>query len=100
MIAHILPNCIAPLIVQMAIAAPDAILVEATLSFLGLGAQLPAATWGNMLGAAQTYLARSWTYALMPGLAITFTVIGLNYFADALQDALDPRRIRASSGNA
>ena len=100
MTAHILPNCVAPLIVQMAIAAPDAILVEATLSFLGLGAPLPAATWGNMLGSAQTYLARSWTYALVPGLAITLTVIGLNYFADALQDALDPRRIRAGSGTA
>ena len=100
MTRHILPNCIAPLIVQMAIAAPDAILVEATLSFLGLGAPLPAATWGNMLGSAQTFLARSWTYALVPGLAITLTVIGLNYFADALQDALDPRRIRAGSGTA
>jgi peptide/nickel transport system permease protein len=100
MAAHILPNCIAPLIVQMAIAAPDAILVEATLSFLGLGAPLPAPTWGNMLGSAQTYLGRSWVYALAPGLAITLTVIGLNYFADALQDALDPRRIRAGSGTA
>ena len=94
-VAHILPNCIAPLIVQMAIAAPEAILVEATLSFLGLGAPPPAPTWGNMLGSAQTYLARSWVYALAPGLAITLTVVGLNYFADALQDALDPRRIRA-----
>ena len=100
MTSHILPNCIAPLIVQMAIAAPDAILVEATLSFLGLGAPLPAPTWGNMLGSAQTYLARSWVYALAPGLAITFTVIGLNYFADALQDALDPRRIRAGGKTA
>jgi peptide/nickel transport system permease protein len=100
MTGHILPNCIAPLIVQMAIAAPDAILVEATLSFLGLGAPLPAPTWGNMLGSAQTYLARSWVYALAPGLAITLTVIGLNYFADALQDALDPRRIRAASSTA
>jgi peptide/nickel transport system permease protein len=96
MLAHILPNCVAPLIVQMAIAAPEAILVEATLSFLGLGAPLPAPTWGNMLGSAQMYLARSWTYALFPGLAITLTVIGLNYFADALQDAIDPRRIRAT----
>jgi peptide/nickel transport system permease protein len=93
---HILPNCIAPLIVQMAIAAPDAILVEASLSFLGLGAPLPAPTWGNMLSSAQAYLARSATYALFPGLAITLTVIGLNYFADALQDAIDPRRIRAA----
>jgi peptide/nickel transport system permease protein len=100
MVSHILPNCIAPLIVQMAIAAPEAILVEATLSFLGLGAPLPAPTWGNMLGSAQTYLARSWVYALAPGLAITLTVIGLNYFADALQDALDPRRIRAGTGTA
>ena len=97
---HILPNCIAPLIVQMAIAAPDAILVEATLGFLGLGAPLPAPTWGNMLASAQTFLARSWVYALAPGLAITLTVIGLNYFADALQDALDPRRIRAGGGTA
>jgi peptide/nickel transport system permease protein len=100
MTAHILPNCIAPLIVQMAIAAPDAILVEATLSFLGLGAQLPAATWGNMLASAQGVLSRSTTYALFPGLAITLTVIGLNYFADALQDAIDPRRIRASATKA
>jgi len=97
MLAHILPNCIAPLIVQMAIAAPDAILVEASLSFLGLGAPLPAATWGNMLASAQGVLSRSTTYALFPGLAITLTVIGLNYFADALQDAIDPRRIRASA---
>ncbi len=100
MLYHILPNCIAPLIVQMAIAAPEAILVESSLSFLGLGAPLPAATWGNMLSSAQAFLSRSWTYALMPGLAITLTVVGLNYFADALQDALDPRRIRAGSGNA
>ena len=96
MLGHILPNCVAPLIVQMAIAAPEAILVEASLSFLGLGAPLPAPTWGNMLSSSQAYLARSWTYALFPGLAITLTVVGLNYFADALQDALDPRRIRAA----
>jgi peptide/nickel transport system permease protein len=99
MVAHIMPNCVAPLIVQMAIAAPDAILVEASLSFLGLGTPLPAATWGNMLGTAQTFLARSWTYAIFPGLAITLTVVGLNYFADALQDAIDPRRIRATASN-
>ncbi|MCC6179820.1 MAG: ABC transporter permease [Chloroflexi bacterium] len=97
MLAHILPNCLAPLVVQMAIAAPEAILVEATLSFLGLGAPLPAPTWGNLLSAAQAYLSRSWTYALFPGLAITLAVIGLNYFADALQDAIDPRRIRAAA---
>lgn len=92
---HILPNCVAPLVVQMAIAAPEAILVEASLSFLGLGSQPPAASWGTMLSSAQGYLSRSATYALFPGLAITLVVIGLNYFADGLQDAIDPRRIRA-----
>jgi peptide/nickel transport system permease protein len=96
MLTHILPNCIAPLIVQMAIAAPEAIIVEASLSFLGLGSQPPAASWGNMLSAAQGFLSRSATYALAPGLAITLVVVGLNFFADGLQDAIDPRRIRAA----
>jgi peptide/nickel transport system permease protein len=98
MLSHILPNCVAPLVVQMAIAAPEAILVEASLSFLGLGSQPPLASWGNMLSGAQGYLSRSATYALFPGLAITFVVVGLNYFADALQDAIDPRRSYAGVG--
>ena len=92
--AHVFPNCVAPLVVQMAIAAPEAILVEASLSFLGLGSQPPDASWGNMLSAAQGYLSRSPSYALFPGLAITAVVIGMNYFADALQDAIDPQRVR------
>jgi peptide/nickel transport system permease protein len=91
-LTHVFPNCLAPLIVQMAIAAPDAILVEATLSFLGLGSQPPAASWGNMLASAQGYLSRSATYALFPGLAITLIVFGLNFFADGLQEAIDPTR--------
>ena len=95
MFEHVFPNCVAPLVVQMAIAAPEAILVEASLSFLGLGAQPPEASWGNMLSAAQAYLYRSAWYALFPGLAITSVVIGMNFLADGLQDALDPRRIRA-----
>ena len=92
--AHVFPNCLAALIVQMAIAAPDAILVEAALSFLGLGSQPPDPSWGNMLSAAQGYIYRSASYALFPGLAITLVVLGMNFFADGLQDALDPRRIR------
>jgi len=96
MLVHVFPNCLAPLIVQMAIAAPDAILVEAALSFLGLGSQPPDASWGNMLSAAQGYLYRSETYALFPGLAITLVVLGMNFFADGLQDAIDPRRIRGA----
>jgi peptide/nickel transport system permease protein len=82
--------------VQMAIAAPEAIVVEASLSFLGLGSQPPDASWGTMLSDAQRTLSRSATYAIFPGLAITAVVIGLNSFADGLQDAIDPRRVRAS----
>jgi peptide/nickel transport system permease protein len=96
MLGHVFPNCVAPLVVQMGIAIPEAILVEATLSFLGLGSQPPDPSWGNMLSAAQGYLARSVSYALFPGLAITIVVVGMNYFADALQDAIDPRRVRAA----
>jgi peptide/nickel transport system permease protein len=95
MLRHIFPNCLAPLIVLMAIAAPDAILTEAALSFLGLGSQPPAPSWGNMLSDAQGYLARSLSYALFPGMVITIVVFGMNFFADGLQDAIDPRRIRA-----
>lgn len=94
--AHVLPGCLAPLIVQMAIAAPDAILVEAALSFLGLGSRPPAPSWGNMLSAAQGYLGRSATYALFPGLAITLVVLGMNFFADGLRDALDPQQARSA----
>jgi peptide/nickel transport system permease protein len=94
MLRHVFPSCVAPLVVQMAIAVPDAILIEATLSFLGLGSQPPDASWGNMLSAAQGYLYRSPWYALFPGLAITVVVVGMNFFADGLQDALDPSRLR------
>lgn len=96
MFRHLLPNVIMPTIVQMAIAAPFAILVEATLSFLGLGSQPPDPSWGNMLSDAQGYLSRSSTYAIFPGLAITLVVIAMNFFADGVQDAIDPRRIRAA----
>jgi peptide/nickel transport system permease protein len=100
MIKTILPNCVASVLVQMAVTAPAAILVEATLSYLGLGAQLPAPSWGNMLSSAQGYLYRSPTYGIFPGLAITLVVLGMNFFADGLQDAIDPRRIRASAKHA
>ncbi|HLZ27326.1 MAG TPA: ABC transporter permease [Chloroflexota bacterium] len=98
MVQHVFPNCVGPLVVQMAIAVPEAILIEATLSFLGLGSQPPEPSWGNMLGGAQTYLYRSAWYALFPGLAITLAVVGTNFFADGLQDALDPRRVRLRTG--
>jgi peptide/nickel transport system permease protein len=97
MFKTILPNCISPIMVQMAVAVPAAILVEASLSYLGLGSQPPQASWGNMLTSAQGYLYRSPTYGVFPGLAITVVVIGMNYFADGLQDAIDPRRLRGGN---
>ncbi len=94
MFQTIFPNCIAPIMVQATIAVPTAILVEATLAYLGLGTQPPAPSWGNMLQAAQAYLYQTPTYGLFPGVAITLVVIGMNYLSDALQDAIDPRRAR------
>lgn len=90
----ILPNCLTPVIVNIAIAAPSAILMEASLSYLGLGSQPPEPSWGNMLQTAQIYISRTATYGIFPGLALTFVVLGMNFFADGLQDALDPRRTR------
>ncbi len=96
MFKSILPNCLTPVIVNMALAAPGAILVEASLSYLGLGAQPPDPTWGNMLQEAQAYLNQVPTFSIFPGVFITLVVLGMNFFADGLQDALDPRRIRAA----
>lgn len=97
MFGAIFPNCVAPFMVQATIAVPTAILIEATLAYLGLGTQPPAASWGNMLQAAQAYLYQSPTYGLFPGIAITIVVVGMNLLADALQDAIDPRRTRVGS---
>lgn len=97
MVRTILPNCLAALMVQIAIAVPTAILIEATLAYLGLGSQPPEPSWGNMLQAAQSYLYQAPTYGIFPGLAITLMVIGMNYLADGLQDAIDPRRARAGA---
>ena len=94
----ILPNCLTPAIVNMAIAAPSAILLEATLSFLGLGSQPPNPSWGNMLQTAEVYIFQTPTYGIFPGLALTLVVLGMNFFADGLQDALDPRRTRSRRG--
>jgi len=96
MFKSILPNCLTPVLVNIALAAPGAILVEASLSYLGLGSQPPDPTWGNMLREAQGYLKQIPTFAVFPGVFITLVVMGLNFFADGLQDAIDPRRIRAA----
>jgi len=98
MFRTILPNCLTPVIVNIAIAAPSAILMEASLSYLGLGSQPPDPSWGNMLQTAQVYISQTPTYGIFPGLALTFVVLGMNFFADGLQDALDPRRTRSRFG--
>tara|TARA_B100001057_G_scaffold285895_1_gene286085 strand:+ start:776 stop:1603 length:828 start_codon:yes stop_codon:yes gene_type:complete len=91
MIGHVLPNITPVIIVQFTISLAFAILAEAGLSFLGLGTQPPEASWGLMIQASRDYLDRApWT-ALVPGVAVALTVLGLNMFGDVLRDVLDPR---------
>ncbi len=90
-VRHILPNIMPQVIVQATISLAFAILAEAGLSFLGLGTQPPASSWGLMIQASRDYLDRApWT-ALVPGAAVAMTVLGLNMFGDVLRDVLDPR---------
>lgn len=88
---HILPNCMAPLIVQGTISLAYAILAEAALSFLGLGAPPPAPSWGNILSDARNFMLDAPWMTVFPGIAITLAVLGYNLFGDALRDVLDPR---------
>ena len=94
--AHVLPNIAAPLIVQATIQFAIAILAEAALSYLGLGAQAPLVSWGRMLADAQNWIFQAPRLAIFPGLAIAFAVLGLNLLGDGLRDALDPK-LRARS---
>ncbi|MEO3428214.1 ABC transporter permease [Pelagibius sp. CAU 1746] len=90
-VEHILPNIASLLIVQMTIQFALAILAEAGLSYLGLGTQPPAPSWGKMLNEAQTLMSLAPHLAIFPGLAIMVTVLGLNLLGDGLRDLLDPR---------
>jgi peptide/nickel transport system permease protein len=91
---HILPNAMGSLVVATTMSAGSLILLESTLSYLGLGTQPPAASWGNMLTGAQDLLQDAPLLALWPGLLILLTVIAFNFVGDGLQDALDPRSER------
>jgi peptide/nickel transport system permease protein len=93
MVRHILPNAIGPVIVAGTIQVANAIISEATLSFLGLGFPPNTPTWGAILYDAQNYLDVAPHWALFPGFAIFFTVLTINYIGDGLRDALDPRRV-------
>jgi peptide/nickel transport system permease protein len=90
---YILPNVLAPILVQATLTVAAAIIAEASLSFLGLGQQPPAASWGSMLNVAKNFLSQAPWMAVWPGIAIYLVVIGFNLLGDGLRDALDPREI-------
>jgi len=91
LVRHILPNCLPAILVQITLAMGTAILIEAGLSYLGLGVQPPTPTWGNLLQHAQSYPAQAPWYMIMPGLSVFLIVLALNTVGDALRDRLDPR---------
>ena len=91
-VSHILPNILPALLVQATLSIAAAIIAEAALSFLGLGQQPPAPSWGSMLNAAQRFLTQAPWMAIWPGLAIFLVVLSLNLLGDGLRDALDPRQ--------
>lgn len=92
MFRHILPNVIAPVIVQGTLGMGGIIMTEAALTYLGFGTQPPTPSWGYMISAGQGYLASGeWWWAVFPAIAIVLTVLGFNLFGDGLRDALDPR---------
>jgi peptide/nickel transport system permease protein len=93
----VLPNCLSPLIVQGSLGVANAILVEAALSFLGLGVQPPDPSWGSMLAFGRSLLSQAPWYATFPGVAIFVTVLSLNFLGDGLREALDPR-LRTAEG--
>jgi dipeptide transport system permease protein len=95
MVFTVLPNCLAPLIVQAALGVSEAILEAAALGFLGLGAQPPVAEWGAMLADSREFIRSNPWIVTLPGLAILVTVISINLFGDGLRDALDPKLKRS-----
>ena len=90
-LTHLIPNSLAPIIVQVTLSMALAILQAASLSFIGLGVQPPTPEWGSMLSAARGYITTTWHFALFPGLAIMLSVISINMIGDGLRDVLDPR---------
>jgi len=88
---HIIPNCIAPVIVQASMDIGGVILTIAALSFLGLGAQPPTPEWGLMISTSRTYFLTAWWYSFFPGMAILVTVLVFNLLGDGLREVLDPK---------
>ncbi|NLK71405.1 MAG: ABC transporter permease [Clostridiales bacterium] len=90
-IKHVLPNAMSPILVEMTMGVAKAILIAASLSFIGLGAQPPLPEWGAMLSGGRNYIRDYWHIVLFPGVTIMLTVLSLNMLGDGLRDALDPR---------
>jgi len=88
---HLLPNCISTMIVLITLGIPSAIINEAALSFLGLGVQAPASSWGSMISLSQPYIRSNPSYSIIPGIAIIIVVLSFNIVGDGLRDALDPK---------
>ncbi|HPN73121.1 MAG TPA: ABC transporter permease [Candidatus Omnitrophota bacterium] len=88
---HILPNAMAPVYVSATLSVGGAILVESALSFLGLGVQIPAPSWGNILTAGKSYIDYAWWLTAFPGMAILVTVLSFNLIGEGLREILDPR---------
>lgn len=95
MFAHVLPNAVSPMIVNLALLMGFSVLAEASLAFLGLGTQPPEPSWGAMLNGSRAYLRVDPWMAIGPGVVLAMLLLGLNYLADALREAFDPRRINA-----
>jgi len=91
LLAHVLPNVLSPIIVEITLSLAFAILAEAALSFFGLGTQPPDPSWGRMLSEGRAFFRQSGWMGVFPGLAIFFTVLGFNFLGDGLRDALDPK---------
>ena len=91
MFTHVLPNCLAPLIVWASIGVADAITIESSLSFLGVGTKPPTPSWGWMLQSGLLHLGSAWWISTFPGVAMVFTILGFNLLGDGLRDVMDPR---------
>jgi peptide/nickel transport system permease protein len=89
---HLLPNALPPVLISATLGVAGAILVESSLSFLGIGIQPPDASWGNILTEGKAYVQFAWWLSLFPGLAILLTVLGYNLLGEGLRDALDPHK--------
>jgi peptide/nickel transport system permease protein len=98
MFSDILPNLLAPVLVLATLYIPQAVIFEATLSYLGLGIQPPTASWGNILADAQNFYQTSWWYVVFPALALLITTLAFNLLGDGIRDAMDPRTERVLAG--